>query len=366
MTRWGVLIRVHLVVSFLYFFAALRLCVEVLLRRLTAGPDPMNALQFLKHPSRDITGRRTLDRGWRLAVRLRGRWRYRLAIRRPLQLDGVALGIGEVDRDAVALGAEAGPDLADGDTVMLEVGDDRVLVEGFDAQAKVVHVAALGARSSASGLAQGAMDFDQIDEQGAHAQVRHAELGAVRDVRCAEDFAVEAAHGVDIPDAQDDVINAPDSQHGKYGVGMSKRPASGARAVRYAGLSVTDARDQIRPAWMAGLSSGSVRGIRLVVDDRGAAYPLTVDPLATSPVWSDAGKQAGARFGISVGTAGDVNGDGYDDVIVGAPQYDNGEVDEGGAWVFHGAATPRATSTGPRTAQASWRTPSLVIGSAAR
>ena len=29
------------------------------------------------------------------------------------------------------------------------------------------------------------------------------------------------------------------------------------------------------------------------------------------------------------GTAGDVNGDGYADVIVGALDYDNGQVDEG-------------------------------------
>lgn len=39
-------------------------------------------------------------------------------------------------------------------------------------------------------------------------------------------------------------------------------------------------------------------------------------------------------FGLSVGTAGDVNGDGYSDVIVGAHRYDNGQTDEGRAFVY--------------------------------
>ena len=38
----------------------------------------------------------------------------------------------------------------------------------------------------------------------------------------------------------------------------------------------------------------------------------------------------------SVGTAGDVNGDGYADVIVGARTYDNGQTDEGAALVYLG------------------------------
>ncbi len=44
--------------------------------------------------------------------------------------------------------------------------------------------------------------------------------------------------------------------------------------------------------------------------------------------------QANAYLGTSVGTAGDVNGDGYSDVIVGAREYDNGQTDEGVVLVF--------------------------------
>src|SRR6266568_8640711 len=55
--------------------------------------------------------------------------------------------------------------------------------------------------------------------------------------------------------------------------------------------------------------------------------------------WKVVGDQRNALFGWSVGTAGDVNGDGYDDAIVGAYQYSNGQTDEGRAFVYYGSAS---------------------------
>ena len=57
----------------------------------------------------------------------------------------------------------------------------------------------------------------------------------------------------------------------------------------------------------------------------------------SAPAWSKASDQEGAWFGYSVGTAGDINGDGYCDVIVGAPHWDDGEENEGAAWVYTGS-----------------------------
>jgi hypothetical protein len=48
--------------------------------------------------------------------------------------------------------------------------------------------------------------------------------------------------------------------------------------------------------------------------------------------------QAGALFGLSVAGAGDINGDGYADVIVGASSYDDVAINAGGAFVFLGGA----------------------------
>ncbi len=59
----------------------------------------------------------------------------------------------------------------------------------------------------------------------------------------------------------------------------------------------------------------------------------------STAVWQTEGNQAGAWYGSSVASAGDVNGDGYDDIIVGAPGYDNGNTDEGAAFVYLGSAS---------------------------
>ena len=69
--------------------------------------------------------------------------------------------------------------------------------------------------------------------------------------------------------------------------------------------------------------------------------------LQSTPVWSAEGDQANAQFGWSVAGAGDVNNDGYDDVIVGARRFDNGETNEGRAFVYHGPLPVTTSSDCP-------------------
>ncbi len=61
--------------------------------------------------------------------------------------------------------------------------------------------------------------------------------------------------------------------------------------------------------------------------------------LSPTPDWTYASTQNRGKFGWSVSSAGDINVDGYDDVIVGAYGYSNGQGDEGRAYVFFGSAT---------------------------
>ncbi|MDJ0754166.1 MAG: putative Ig domain-containing protein [Ardenticatenaceae bacterium] len=74
-------------------------------------------------------------------------------------------------------------------------------------------------------------------------------------------------------------------------------------------------------------------------------YLGSASGLQTTPAWTTEGNQVGARYGVDVGRTGDVNADGYDDFWVTAWWYDNGQVDEGRAYVYYGS--PAGPSTTP-------------------
>lgn len=65
--------------------------------------------------------------------------------------------------------------------------------------------------------------------------------------------------------------------------------------------------------------------------------------LSTTPDWSAENSGVAIRLGHSVATAGDVNGDGYADVMMGAPSDANG----GAVLVFHGSPTGLDTGSRP-------------------
>ncbi len=109
----------------------------------------------------------------------------------------------------------------------------------------------------------------------------------------------------------------------------------GSERLAYSKLTALDANGSALEASM----EWNGQRVRIVVRDGDAAYPLRIDPLLTTPSWTAESNQVDAVFGTSVSAAGDVNGDGFDDVVVGAGYYDNGEADEGRAFVYEGSAT---------------------------
>ncbi|MCB0765551.1 MAG: hypothetical protein KDB84_12635, partial [Flavobacteriales bacterium] len=76
--------------------------------------------------------------------------------------------------------------------------------------------------------------------------------------------------------------------------------------MRYADLHVWDAQGDTLEAF-AELVEGS---IVLTALDADAVYPITVDPLASTAIWTTESNLNNAQLGTSVSSAGDVNGDG--------------------------------------------------------
>jgi hypothetical protein len=85
----------------------------------------------------------------------------------------------------------------------------------------------------------------------------------------------------------------------------------------------------------------SVEGYSQGESGEGAVFAYYGSPegLATTPDWIAESNLASMGFGTSISTAGDVNNDGYDDVIIGTRYCDNGQTDEGCIYIYMGSAS---------------------------
>jgi hypothetical protein len=105
---------------------------------------------------------------------------------------------------------------------------------------------------------------------------------------------------------------------------------------QYGKLSAVDSQGKSLPASISYTDKNGKKIISLIVDDSQALYPITVDPLSALPDWSVKNINDLTTYGWSVASAGDVNKDGYGDVIVGAPNYHNLR---GAVFVYYGSAS---------------------------
>jgi hypothetical protein len=106
--------------------------------------------------------------------------------------------------------------------------------------------------------------------------------------------------------------------------------------LNYKDLKVWDARGKTLDAAFKKSGNGKYC---IQVNTKNAVYPITIDPISTTPAAILESNQPNANMGIGVSSAGDVNGDGYSDVIAGAFLFDNDQSSEGAVFVYHGSAT---------------------------
>jgi len=108
------------------------------------------------------------------------------------------------------------------------------------------------------------------------------------------------------------------------GQALDLEDETGRRVLHYGNLLVKDAVGKPLPARLQSACDSEGTLLEIAFDDTGATYPVTVDPLTTTPSWSLEGNTAYVHMGKSVTSAGDINGDGYTDVAVGTPDYTYG------------------------------------------
>jgi trimeric autotransporter adhesin len=144
---------------------------------------------------------------------------------------------------------------------------------------------------------------------------------------------------------------------GRLSGAMSARVTSDRRSVvlyvgerevlRYAGLFVSDRSGRSLPA-RTEVSGGS---LLLRIDDRGARYPLRVDPFVQAAKLSASHGGLGDQLGVSVGISGDGS-----TIVAGAPQATGGleheSFNQGAVYVFvmSGTGWANATETGTLSA----------------
>jgi cysteine-rich repeat protein len=112
------------------------------------------------------------------------------------------------------------------------------------------------------------------------------------------------------------------------------------------GIEAWDATGQPLLAYISVLPQDALEGlVSLVVDDNNAKYPIVIDPVLTGPVWTASGERGGDWFGWRSESAGDVNGDGFDDVVIGADGYHGSAgKNSGKVYLFLGSSSGLSTS----------------------
>lgn len=177
-------------------------------------------------------------------------------------------------------------------------------------------------------------------------------------------WAVAGAGDINGDGYQDVLVSEPQFKHdeGKvfiyYGspVGLFSKPAvlTGGEPGVYLGYAIAGAGD-INGDGYADILVSAYNGINNIDTGKVFVYYGARGGIDSKPslVLQGVGESGNAGFGRSLGSAGDVNGDGFADVIIGAA---SGIAGQGRAYIFHGAAagliqSPAKVYGSPNTGQ---------------
>lgn len=109
----------------------------------------------------------------------------------------------------------------------------------------------------------------------------------------------------------------------------------------YRDLKVWDSEGQSLTAKME-LIDGNILALNTNVSE--ASFPVTIDPLSSAYSWLTTGGSLKAGYGFWIAGNGDVNGDGFDDVAIGAPDLTNTLSRQGAFFIYHGSASGLSTT----------------------
>jgi hypothetical protein len=261
-------------------------------------------------------------------------------------LGASARGTGDVNKDGYQDIAVGAPEEGGVGAVKVFSGKDGSLIWKFDGQAA-------GDRFGYAVSGAGDLDGDGFDDILVGAPQTHTGIGYVqtfsgktgqvlltvngKNFKDLYGFSVSAINDIDNDLIPDILVGAPSSLVSEKGYVQVVSGATGALIDTLHGDAVGDQfGSSVRNA---GLVDGDSCP-DFIVGAPGAnsltGYARVYSGCTRGSIYTFTGKQANDFFGLSVSGTGDVNGDGQDDVIVGAPGDDTLLADSGSATVYSG------------------------------